>query len=95
MPLLEFDGSNVFHLFPILIEDRDKVKTRLLEFGIEAGIHYPKSLPEEGVFAEKIVSDRSYQNAKIWAKHNLTLPIYPGLTDERINRVTQTLLQII
>ncbi len=95
LPLLEFDGSNVFHLFPILIDDRDKVKNRLLEFGIEAGIHYPKSLPEEGVFAEKIVSDRSYQNAKIWAKHNLTLPIYPGLTDESINRVTQTLLQII
>jgi dTDP-4-amino-4,6-dideoxygalactose transaminase len=95
LPLLEFDGSNVFHLFPILVDDRDKVKSRLLEFGIEAGIHYPKSLPEEGVFAKKIVSDRSYQNAKIWAKHNLTLPIYPGLTDESINRVTQTLLQII
>lgn len=95
LPSLEFDGSNVFHLFPILINDREKVKNRLLEFGVEAGIHYPKSLPEEGVFAGKIKSSQSFQNAEIWAKQNLTLPIYPGLNESKIDRVVQALLQVI
>ena len=95
LPTLEFDGSNVFHLFPILIKDREQVKINLLEFGIEAGVHYPKSLPEEGVFAENVASRHSYPNAAIWAERNLTLPLYPGLNDDQIGRVVQAVLQII
>ena len=95
LPSLEFDGSNVFHLYPILINEREKVKIKLLEFGVEAGVHYPKSLPQEGVFKMALSETKTYPNAESWANRNLTLPIYPGITDNKIDRVVEALNQSI
>jgi dTDP-4-amino-4,6-dideoxygalactose transaminase len=95
LPKLEFDGSNVFHLFPILISDRDKVKSQLMKYGVEVGIHYPKPLSEEGVFAVNLAKESRFPNAEIWAKHNLTLPLYPGLDNEKIDYVLTTLSRTI
>jgi dTDP-4-amino-4,6-dideoxygalactose transaminase len=95
LPKIEFDGSNVFHLFPILINDRDRAKRKLLECGVEASVHYPKSLPEEGAFEANLTKGSKFPNAEIWAKRNLTLPIYPGISDEKINRVVTELIKVI
>lgn len=95
LPTLEFDGSNVFHLFPILINERDKVKKVLLKAGVEAGVHYPKSLPQEGVFKKSLLNTITYPNAELWASRNLTLPIYPGMTDDKIDKVVHALIQSI
>jgi dTDP-4-amino-4,6-dideoxygalactose transaminase len=95
LPKLDFDGSNVFHLFPVLINERDTVKRKLLERGVETGVHYPKSLPEEGVFVAHVTKECRFPNAEVWAKHNLTLPIYPGISDEKIDRVVTEFLKTI
>jgi dTDP-4-amino-4,6-dideoxygalactose transaminase len=91
LPKLNFDGSNVFHLFPILVEDRDKIKLKMKESGVDLGIHYPQILPETQAFYKYNYAKSNLKSAKSWADKNITLPIYPGLPDSSIDYVVENL----
>jgi dTDP-4-amino-4,6-dideoxygalactose transaminase len=95
LPNLKFDGTNVFHLFPILVKNRDFVKEELGKAGVQLGIHYPRPLHLEGAFNYINREEASFINSERWAKENLTLPIYPGLTMEMQQKVVSEIQKTI
>jgi dTDP-4-amino-4,6-dideoxygalactose transaminase len=95
LPKVDFDGTNVFHLFPILYSKRDDLRTFLQINGVETGIHYPEPLHEMGIFKDIYVKNTTLLNAENWAKRNLTLPIYPGLDFKAIDRVVKLIKEFI
>jgi dTDP-4-amino-4,6-dideoxygalactose transaminase len=95
LPKVNFDGTNVFHLFPILYNKRDHLRTFLQINGVETGIHYPEPLHEMGIFINNYIKDATLINAEKWARNNLTLPIYPGLNTNAIDRVVKLIKESI
>jgi dTDP-4-amino-4,6-dideoxygalactose transaminase len=79
--------KNVRHIFPILTEKRDELKTFLFSNGIETLIHYEKPIHFYNVFLELGYKKRSFPNAEKICETELSLPIYPGLKEEEITFV--------
>lgn len=82
-------NQHVFHLFPILCEQRDELQQYLTDKGIGTNIHYP--IPPH---KQECYKDWNSMNLPITEKiHNseLSIPMGPCLTDEQISYVIDIL----
>jgi len=66
------------HLFAIQTERRDELQVFLREKGIGTAVHYPKILPEMGIFN----STGKFPKANKIAVNGLSLPLNPFLLDQ-------------
>lgn len=78
----------VYHLFPIRTPDRDALRARLAEAGIETGIHYSPAVHEQPPFGDEQRST-GFPVAEAWAAEELSLPIFPELQRGEIERVVE------
>lgn len=92
IPILpERDGAvDVFHLFPILVEERDHVRGVLGEAGVGTGIHYTPAVHEQPPFRAG-VGEGAFPNASRWGRQELSLPMFPGLDADAVARVSEEL----
>jgi len=81
----EFDAGHVYHLFPVLIERRDAFQARMRERGVETLIHYPVPIPRQP--ALKSTSPAMCAIADRVCSQVVSLPMYPGLSDEAVSAV--------
>lgn len=80
---------SVHHLFAILVHHREAVRDRLGAEGISTGIHYPVPLHRQPAFRHYCVGVRSEEwVADTAAAKLLSLPMYPELSDEQVDRVS-------
>lgn len=79
----------VYHLFPIRIEDRDFVARELGARGVGTGIHYPLALPDQPTLP--MLSGADAPNARDWAARELSLPLFPELTEPELDIVAEKL----
>ena len=82
------DGSCVYHLFPIRVPDREALGARLSQAGVETGVHYSPALHEQPPLA-RFNRDLELPVAEAWAAEELSLPIFPELQLDEIERVTE------
>jgi dTDP-4-amino-4,6-dideoxygalactose transaminase len=83
-----------FHLFVVRVKNRDAVRGRLHERGIETGIHYPVPLHLTPAYQELGYPKRgSLPVAEELASEVLSLPMYPELSDSQIEEVSQAVLE--
>ena len=90
---IEFYTVNVktnhsYHVFSILIENRDTLAAYLESNGISTGVHYPKIIPDQKCYSENIEINKCFK-AREFANKNLSLPIFPGQTKDEIDYVIQ------
>jgi dTDP-4-amino-4,6-dideoxygalactose transaminase len=79
----ELDAGHVYHLFPVLSDDRDQLQRHLAAQGIETLIHYPVAIPDQP--ALRSAGPAPSPVASRIARQVLSLPLHPGLqTDEAI-----------
>ena len=79
-------ARHVWHLFVIRTEYRNQLREYLEKDGIECGIHYPLSLPQQPVFKDHIEYCKEYRAVK-WSLEYLSLPIGEHLSDEMVEHV--------
>lgn len=90
-------AKHVYHLFVIQInlkpekrqEIRDNLRKFLGENGIETGLHYPIPLHLQPCFKSLGYKKGDFPVAEQLAEGGLSLPIYPELTDDKIEYVSQ------
>jgi dTDP-4-amino-4,6-dideoxygalactose transaminase len=80
-------NRHVYHLFVIRHRDRDRLQSRLRERGIETGIHYPIPLHLQPAFASDRWPAGACPQAEALSREILSLPVFPGMTDEQIETV--------
>jgi dTDP-3-amino-3,4,6-trideoxy-alpha-D-glucose transaminase len=80
--------SCVYHLFPVRVREREGLRRSLADAGIETGIHYPAAVHQQAALRETCVVRSGLPVAESWAAEELSLPIYPGLGDAGIERVS-------
>ena len=94
--ILQRDYDNVVpHIYVITIQnlkDRDVLRQKLLDFGIQTGIHYP---PNHLLSFYKDESSSKIQNAQVMYDSMLTLPLHPDLTNENVKLVSKKLMELI
>jgi len=91
---IQFIDDNVthsHHLFPILLQERDKVAQYLQSKGITTAIHY-KPVHLMSWYRKKYeYKEGDFPVAEEVAKHILSIPIYPDMTDEQVDYVIQAI----
>ena len=83
LPLTADGNVDVWHLYVIRIQDRDRVLAELHRAGVGAGIHYPYPIHLTGAYAHLGVPIGAYPVAETAAREILSLPIYPHLSIEQ------------
>jgi dTDP-4-amino-4,6-dideoxygalactose transaminase len=83
----ECDPGHVYHLFPVLSPDRDRLQAFLREQGVETLIHYPVPIPRQPALQSEQpalcpVADRV-------CAHVLSLPMYPAMPEADVHAVAQ------
>jgi dTDP-4-amino-4,6-dideoxygalactose transaminase len=74
------------HIFPVLVDGRDELAVRLAAEGIATGVHYRVPLPATDAFRACL---DECPVADLRARRQLSLPIYPQLTEGQVERVVR------
>ena len=83
--------EHVFHVFPLLCENRDELYKYLEVNGIHSQIHYPIPCHLAGCYKSLGYQVGSIPMAESYAKNELSLPIYVGFRDDEIQCVIDAL----
>lgn len=91
VPFRRFNrGTPTYHIMPILLNkgiDRTKLINLMKEDGIQTSIHYP-SIQSFTAYKTKVGPTPKSQYI---SDHELTLPLYPTMTDEEVDLVCDSL----
>ncbi|MBI1861483.1 MAG: DegT/DnrJ/EryC1/StrS family aminotransferase [Deltaproteobacteria bacterium] len=82
-------ARHVYHLFVIETENRERLQAHLKNYGIDSGIHYPKAIHQLEAFRDK--GWGPFPVAERIARHGLSLPMCPTLTEGDIQSVRDCL----
>ena len=79
----EYDAVyHVYHLFPVLVDDRDGFQKYLKDNGVYTQVHYPIPPYVAECYKDWGYKWEDFPNAAYYARHEVSLPIYCGLPDE-------------
>ncbi len=81
--------EHVYHLFVVRHPGRDLLRQRLHAHGIETLIHYPVPVHLQPAYADLGHRPGSLPATERAAREILSLPLYVGLGEDRIDRVTE------
>lgn len=89
---LQFHPENtepVFHLFEITVPNQDEFIEYMAQHDIECNKHYPVPCHLQKAYANLGYQKGDCPNAEYLASHCVTLPLFPEMTEEEVNRVIE------
>lgn len=89
IPLFLPEEQNVYHLYPILCETRDRLQHYLTENGVQSVIHYP--IPPQKQECYKYMNELSYPITEAIHDQELSLPMGPAINMEAAKTVANLL----
>jgi len=95
LPHVAPHNTHVFHLYVILVENRDEIQRKLQERGIGTGLHYPLPLHLQKAYANMGLTKGSLPVTEHVAERLLSLPMFPNLSREQQDYVCDQLLAIV
>lgn len=88
--------DHVWHMFVILVENRDEVVTKLKEKGIGVGIHYSPIIPAHPFYSQLTGYKKGqFPVAEYISEHCLSLPLYNDITEQEIETVVKEVKGLI
>ena len=91
LPTYGSADESVWHLFPVLVTEgsRDEFQAHLRSQGVATGVHYPRIIPDQPALADAGFADYStrLENARRFARSEVSLPIHPFMTDIEVETV--------
>jgi len=86
---------SVYHLYVLLIDDRDRLQQFLGDKGIATGLHYPMPLHLQKAYEHLGFKEGAFPVTENVAGRLLSLPMYPQLTRKQIEYVADTIKEFI
>lgn len=84
-------GRHVYHLYVVQSDNRDSLRQRLAESGIESGLHYPVPLHLQQAYRFLGYKEGDFPVTERLKDRILSLPMYPSIQAECIERVASEL----
>ena len=78
-------------IYSVQLKNRDAVNIGLRDLGVETGVHYPKALPYLKPYGYLHAGPKDYPVAFGHAMTNLSLPMYPELSEGQMAKVVDSL----
>jgi len=91
LPVERAGVSHVYHLYVVQHSQRDELMAHLQQHGVQCGIHYPTPIHRIKAFEGCRTVPEGAPVATQAAGRILSLPMFPELTDEQIERVAEVL----
>lgn len=88
-------AEHVYHLFVVVVEDREALKMALSEQEIESGLHYPVPLHLQKAYAYLGYKKGDFPVSEHVAENHISLPMYAELPVEHVEYVAKTVLEIL
>ncbi|MBZ4486900.1 DegT/DnrJ/EryC1/StrS family aminotransferase [Microbacterium sp. cx-55] len=89
LPVSRPGNDDVWHLYVIRVDERDRVLAELGAAGIGAGIHYPTPVHLTAAYADLGYRRGQFPVAEAAADRILSLPMFPHLTAAQQHRVAE------
>ncbi|MFF2234508.1 DegT/DnrJ/EryC1/StrS family aminotransferase [Streptomyces anulatus] len=86
--------DHVFHMYQLLVPDRDATLAALRASGIDAVVRYPVPIARQPAFAAYAIDADAYPNADLLARNALCLPLRPDMSDEDVDLVVSRVLSV-
>jgi dTDP-4-amino-4,6-dideoxygalactose transaminase len=84
-------GKHVYHLYPVRTRHRDELQNFLSSNGIQTVIHYPIPVHLQKSYADLGKARGSFPQAEAHGDEELSLPMFPELTDDEVRYICETL----
>ena len=99
LPIADFDNSN-WHMFQVVLPEerltqpRAGVMASMAEKGIMLGVHYP-AMHLFTLYKRLGWKEGDFPHAEYIGRNTLTLPLFPSMRDEDVERVTTQLAAVL
>ncbi len=92
LPQTAKDCSHVYHLFVVRTNKRNELQQYLADAGIQTIIHYPIPPHLQKAFSNVGLKSGDFPIAEQLANTSLSLPIWPGMTQENMDHVCSEII---
>jgi dTDP-4-amino-4,6-dideoxygalactose transaminase len=79
----------VYHLYVVRVKNREELQKKLSDQGISTGLHYPVPLHQQKAYASLGYKTGDFPITEKAAVEILSLPMFPGLTEEQVKAVVK------
>jgi dTDP-4-amino-4,6-dideoxygalactose transaminase len=87
------DREHVYHVYAVRLADRERVRAELLP-EIATGIHYPIPVHLQPAYADLGYQMGDFPISEQLADETLSLPMFPGISDEEVDQVCDALREL-
>jgi dTDP-4-amino-4,6-dideoxygalactose transaminase len=91
LPKVDVSNFHVWHLYVIQLSNREKMMQHLTNNGVGFGIHYPTPIHLHGAFSYLGKKVGDFPIAEHLSNAILSLPMFPGMTANQIDYVSETI----
>jgi dTDP-4-amino-4,6-dideoxygalactose transaminase len=91
LPVTRVGATHVYHIFCVLVENRDEVLKKMAEKGIGTLIHYPVPPHLQQAYKNLGYKKGDFPIAEKIAETCLSLPCYPGMTEQDVENICKAL----
>lgn len=88
LPAVADGATHVYHLYVVLTASREKLQAYLAERGVGTLIHYPIAPHQQDAYGALGYQDADLPLATQLAAQVLSLPIWPGMTEQMVDYIT-------
>ncbi len=93
LPYTDPNATHVYHLFPVIVDEQKAFQDYLLSKGIKTQVHYPippflaECYRDTSAGCDRATGERLYPNSLFTAEHEVSLPIYSGMSLSDVDEV--------
>ncbi|MFB2837238.1 DegT/DnrJ/EryC1/StrS family aminotransferase [Floridanema evergladense] len=92
--------GHIYHLYVVRITEncpvnRETLQTNLADIGIQTGVHYPIPCHLQPAYKYLGYQEGDFPVAETLAKQILSLPMYPGLSQNQVKQVVDAIAKIL
>jgi len=94
MPAKPSNLEHAYHVYAVRSPERDQLQEGLKDAGIMTGLHYPRPVHLQPAYIDLGYKPGDFPVSEQLAAEMLSLPIYPELTDQQLQRICDVLLSL-
>jgi len=88
-------AERVDHLLVVYVADRDAVRAKLEERGVQTAVHYPLPIHLQKPYLALGYQRGDFPEAERASERVISMPLYPEMTDEQAAYAAETLREIV
>jgi dTDP-4-amino-4,6-dideoxygalactose transaminase len=94
LPISKQGVEHVYHLYVVQSQNRAKLQEVLRENGVGTAIHYPQAVHQQPAYLGRLPGSSNLPVTEGLVPKILSLPMYPQLTDEQVQRVCEIIFKM-